>query len=383
MIDKRVIVHVVIGESSISRIIVESILKYSNFGSFFIVTKGADPIKFRDLFERYGTSNFILCDELKSSVLSMLVTRMSVAVLGRLSPLFTSLPYDELRIIFRFRKNPVLLHGISFSYLAHLLLLNRLKSLSYVCWGYVPKPKGKSAKSKLLFFVHRHIFRGYKRIACLMTEDKTDFELAFGVLHATTLTYQSDILNYDDPQEIIREKSLGPQKVLLGNSACYTESYLKLLPAVLRVGASAKVTCMLSYPEGDALGKKQDVIRAFASVFGETFTPWLQQLDLKSYAEKMKKHDIYICGVDRQTGLGAIYVMLMYGKKIYLTGKNLAWIRENKFIVYDVSQLETETEEAFLRRLSPEERKLNRERLLDMLSPSALAKEWDLFYAQL
>jgi hypothetical protein len=380
---KRMIVHVFIGESSISLMVIENIIKHSACDNFFIVTKKADAQKYRELFKKYRTGNFVLCDEVKPSFLSKAITRVSSVIFGRLSPLFTYFPYDEIRTIFRYRKNPILLHGISFSFIAHLLLLNHFQSFSHVCWGYVPKPSGKNIKSKLLFLLRRSLFRGYKRIGCLMTEDKTDFETLYGITVATTIPYQSDILNYNDPQVLQIQPVPGRRKVILGNSACYTDSYLKLLPVLERIAAPASITCMLSYPDNDTTGGKKEVIEKFTFAFGGEFTPWTQQLDMENYAEKMKQHDIYICNVDRQTGLFAIYIMLMYGKKLYLTGKNLAWIRENNFIVHDVNQLETETSETFQTLLGLEERKHNHERILDMLSPAALANEWDIFYLQL
>lgn len=384
---KSRIVHVFIGDSSISLMVIENIIRHSACDHFFIVTKRAETQKYRKLFEKYRAENFILCDEVKPSVWSKTITWVSSAILGKFSALLTYLPYDEIRTIFRYRKNPILLHGISFSFMARLLCLRWCRSLSYVCWGYAPKPTGKEPKHKLLhqllFSVNRSVHRGYKRIVCLTTDDKVGFEKVYGVTTAMTIIYQSDILDYDDPRAIESQPTSGQHKVILGNSACCMESYLKLLPILERFVAPLSITCMLSYPENDPLGKKRHVIEQFASAFGEDFTPWTQQVDMMAYADKMKQHDIYICSMDRQTGLGAIYTMLMYGKKLYLAGGNLSWIRENEFVVKDVKDLETETADAFLTQLCIEERKHNRERLLHMLSPDTLSREWDQFYSQL
>jgi hypothetical protein len=252
-----------------------------------------------------------------------------------------------------------------------------------VCWGGAPKPAGKRIRDKLLFLTGQFIFRGFKRIVCLITADKEDFEKVYGITTVTPLIYQSDILDFDDALAWQSQVGTGRRHVLLGNSACYTNSYLKLLPTLQRIAAPVSLTCMMSYPEGDPEGMKKQVVDRFTSVFGEAFTTWLQQLDFKGYSERLKQHDIYICGEERQAGVCAIYVMLMYGKKVYLAGKNLAWIRENKFIVHDVKQLETETSETFLKMPSLEERQYNHERILQLLSPATLAKDWDLFYSQL
>jgi hypothetical protein len=48
-----------------------------------------------------------------------------------------------------------------------------------------------------------------------------------------------------------------------------------------------------------------------------------------------------------------------------------------------VKELETETAEGILRGPSPEERKHNHDRILEMLSTATLTKKWDLFYSQL
>jgi hypothetical protein len=235
----------------------------------------------------------------------------------------------------------------------------------------------------LFFLAQRHIYRGYKRIVCLITADKDDFEKVCGATNTTALIYQSNILDVDDPAALHALPDSARRDVLLGNSACCTASYLKLLPVLKKITATASVTCMLSYPEDDPEGAKKAVIETFTSAFGDAFTPWTQQLDFKKYADRLKQHDLYICNEERQSGLCAIYVMLMYGKKVYLTGKNLAWVRENQFIVHDVKELETETAEGILRGPSPEERKHNHDRILEMLSTATLTKKWDLFYSQL
>ncbi len=380
---KRRIVHVFIGESSISLMVIENIIRYSAFDNFFIVTKKADTVKYRELFAKCNTTSFVFCDEITPSRFSKIITQVSSVILGRFSTLFTFFPYDEIRTLLRHRHDPILLHGLSYSFLAHLLLLNHFPSLSYVCWGGAPKPVGKRIRDKLLFLAGQCIFRGFKRIVCLITADKEDFEKAYGITSVTTLIYQSDILHFDDTLAWQVQVGTDRRNVLLGNSACYTDSYLKLLPALESIAAPVSITCMMSYPDGDPDGMKRQVIDRFTSAFGEAFTPWTQQLDFKGYSERLKQHDIYICGEKRQAGVCAIYVMLMYGKKVYLAGKNLAWIRENKFIVHDVKQLETETSETFLQMPTQEERQYNHSRILELLSPATLAKDWDLFYSQL
>lgn len=380
---KQTVVHVVIGVSSISLTVIENIIRHSTLSNFFIVTKHANIAKYRALFEKYGSQNFILCDEIKTTLFSKAVTQLSAALLGRFSPQLTYLPYDVLKTLFRYRKHPVVLHGLAFSFVAHLLLLDHFQSLSYVCWGNAPKPPRKNISSTLFFLAQRHIYRGYKRIVCLITADKDDFEKVCGATNTTALIYQSNILDVDDPAALHALPDSARRDVLLGNSACCTASYLKLLPVLKKITATASVTCMLSYPEDDPEGAKKAVIETFASAFGDAFTPWTQQLDFKKYADRLKQHDLYICNEERQSGLCAIYVMLMYGKKVYLTGKNLAWVRENQFIVHDVKELETETAEGILRGPSPEERKHNHDRILEMLSTATLAKKWDLFYSQL
>ncbi len=377
------IVHVVQGNSTISWLIIENVLRDSEFESFFIVTKGADVAQFKEIFGRFGSVNYILCDEVKLSRISRVLIKMGSLLTSRCSSLFTTFPGEEIKALLKFRKEPILLHGVSFNRAVHLLLLNHFRSLSYVCWGSVPSPVGKRIKDKISFALQRHIVRKYKRIVCLMTADQLDYERVFGITTATTIIYQPGDLANDDPSELVAQPQIGKRSVLLGNSACYTDSYLEILPSLERMAAAISITCMLSYPEDDPRGQKKAVIEKYASVFGNNFTPWTRQLDMAGYYARMKTHDIYICNVERQAGLGAIYTMLMYGKKLYLTGKNLAWIRENNFIVYDVGQIATESEKAFLSLLSLEEKRHNHDRLLDMLSPVKIAKEWDHLYSQL
>ena len=75
----------------------------------------------------------------------------------------------------------------------------------------------------------------------------------------------------------------------------------------------------------------------------------------------MNKCDIYICGNEEQTGLGAINVCLQLGKKIFINGKNLKWIKGNyKAVVFDTEEIKNGLSwELFSKGLSMEEKKYN------------------------
>ena len=84
----------------------------------------------------------------------------------------------------------------------------------------------------------------------------------------------------------------------------------------------------------------------------------------------MNDCDIYICPVHRQSGLGAVNTCLGLGKKVYIAGKNLEWIKSAYgACVYDADSINDSLPfDAFSRGLSEEEKKSNYDSVINRRS---------------
>ena len=110
--------------------------------------------------------------------------------------------------------------------------------------------------------------------------------------------------------------------VFLVNSQYWINSYIDMLPRLHKYKGRIKIQCMLNYPFKKA-ENYYELVKLGRSIFGDDFgTNEDYYSDRKDYINYMNSCDIYICSVDKQTGLGAISTCLQLGKKIILKMTN-------------------------------------------------------------
>ena len=102
-------------------------------------------------------------------------------------------------------------------------------------------------------------------------------------------------------------------------------------------------------------------------LFGEDFHSDEEFYDYEDYIRYMNNCDVYVCSRESQTGLGAIYMCLSLGKKVYIHGKNLNWLR-NHFhaTVFDTDDINCNLSFSdFSKPLTVEEKMQNNKILID------------------
>jgi len=108
----------------------------------------------------------------------------------------------------------------------------------------------------------------------------------------------------------------GLRKVLLGNSATWTNNHFEILSALSRIDdKSFKIICPLSY--GDS-AYAEEVIKFGYELFGDRFAPLTQFLSSEEYAKVLASVDVAVFNHNRQQGLGNILALLYLGKKVYI-----------------------------------------------------------------
>jgi hypothetical protein len=127
----------------------------------------------------------------------------------------------------------------------------------------------------------------------------------------------------------------------------------------------------------EALGRK-----AFACFPGRYY-PWTKIVPIDEYADYLKKQDVYVCYVPTQTGLGAIYHMLLFGKKVYLQGFNLEWIRQLGFVVFDASDISRESFETFSTLLSDQQKQHNFRLMQEWFDVDKACRRWEHLFIDL
>lgn len=157
-----------------------------------------------------------------------------------------------------------------------------------------------------------------------------DFHVSPSKIH--TISYMSAGEGKNELDLLAEQLMQQPQKqkdkiiVLLGNNPTCIGGYIQTLPLLEPYKGKIVVKCMLNYSlVKDELYEK--LMRLGTTLFGDEFISSEEFYeDRKEYLKYINDIDIYICPVERQSGLGAINYCLRLGKKIYITGKNYDWI---------------------------------------------------------
>jgi len=157
-----------------------------------------------------------------------------------------------------------------------------------------------------------------------------------------------------------RDKRESCYKVLLGNSGLHVKSYLSALDNIKKFKNDITVTCMVNY----GLTRNNDydlLLNNGHSYFGKKFRCEEKMYSKEEYIKFLDIHDIYICNVKTQTGLGAISNCLRLGFKIFLDGYNYDWIKSLGYIVFHYSEIEDMNLNEFLTPLTYEQKLYNYE----------------------
>lgn len=308
---------------------------------------------------------FILCGKRK------MYKQMYVELYSRLgfkNYFFCQSYWQLVKLLYHFRKSTLLFHAGSYYW--HLTaFLIRCKSVNWVCWGGGTTPSNNRFSS-MVMLLKKYIFNHFHSIVTLMEPERKEIIQYFGVnpQKVHTIPYASSGENVSEASLYCKQLLLNQHfdkttkpVVFLGNSQYWINSYIDMLPRLSKYKGKIKIQCMLNYPF-----KKTEnyfeLLKLGRSIFGDDFrTNEDYYSNWKDYIDYMNSCDIYICSVDRQTGLGAISTCLQLGKKIYITGNNLEWVRnEYKSIVFPVDIIDEQLSyDMFVKPLSEEEKEHN------------------------
>lgn len=261
----------------------------------------------------------------------------------------------------RNKQYPFLLHGMTYACMS-TLILSKAK-LNWVCWGGGSFINWKNWKSILFIPFKFLIYHRFRSIITLMTGDKITLEHDLLLKGVKVLSYYAyNTVHFKDwfiEQNKKKEVHTGKLAVLLGNNGHCIDNYYELLNMLSRFRGQITVNCMLQYPQVDAR-VLSDLKNKGKTIFGkDSFFCDMEMLETEAYYVYMSKFDIYICGTAEQSGLGAANTSIKLGKKVYLKGKNLHWMRSRGFLVFDLNDIENGSKDDFFTPLTDEQKKFN------------------------
>lgn len=255
----------------------------------------------------------------------------------------------------KYKNEKIVLHGVPYKWMI-FYHLNGFKDVNWVCWGAGSDINRSNWKSILVTPLKRMIYQRFKRFGVLMPGDSESLNRNFGLNKAHLLSYFSgEKFPYEIShiKEDERKKEL--KNIYFGNNSSCIKTYLNLAFKLKKYKNKIRIICMVNYSftESSTSLKLRETGR---EIFKDKFTLDTTLYSRNEYYDYMDKCDIYVCSLETQTGLGAIYTCLRLGKKLFLAGKNFEYAKSLGCIVYQVDEIDNMGSEEFLKSLNYEEK---------------------------
>lgn len=332
-------------------------LTYKTQEHYFVIAgdSSIDKSKYIELYKSIGFSNYCFCTNKK----------------------------ELYGILVKNRKNPIVFHAGAYGDFA-IAYLTGCKNVNWICWG-TGASIGRNAKSKVFSLIKRILYRHFRNIVVLMTPDKKTIIKDFGVKEkSVSIIPYSSLLSFDAYKlsESIRTKNHGLKnekpRILLGNNPSNIPQYITMLHQLSRFSGKIEIHCMCQY----SLVKDEKyykLAKIGESIYGNDFHIDETFMDKELYNEYIAGFDVYMCGNRNQSGLGAIGFCIRLGKKVFVTGKNYDWFKDDyNAIVYDIEEIDNMSLADFVKPLTENEIYYNVNSLKSKINENI--SQWENWY---
>lgn len=276
------------------------------------------------------------------------------------------------------KKSLIILHGDSYIRMLYFYK-KKYKNVHWVCWGSGTKIN-KSLKSYFSAILKKKIYKFFKSIITLNEVDHIELQRNFKLSKIHTIPYLGSLHNMQNFKKENLQSTKSNNLVYIGNNSSCLPSYPEMIRKLAQFSPAVGVQCMLNYDlvedEFYTNLKNEAVL-----LFGDKFRMNTEFYELQDYPDYMNKCDIYICNVDRQSGLAAIYITLVLGKKLFLRGNNYNFIKSLGCIIYNVDEIEKMSSEDFLSPLALSSKEINFDIIMEYLDDNNIIRKWNNFFA--
>lgn len=275
----------------------------------------------------------------------------------------------------------IILHGVPYKWM-FFFYMKKFKDVNWICWGGGVRTNLKNWKSVIIAPIRKIMYGSFNKVGVLMPQDATLLQNSFGLKNISLLSYfgsvntfpykEEDLLKIkDDPKESIR--------VYLGNNSSCIKSYISLCNELAVHKNGIEINCMLNYSfkENESSQKLREV---GTEIYQNKFNMDTKLYPLNEYYVYMDLCDIYICDMQKQTGLGAIFTCLRLGKKIFLSGANYEWMVDLGCKVYHVNDIKAMKSEEFMKEISDLDKIKNFRIVTSYLDRHRIIGDWNSFF---
>ncbi len=259
-------------------------------------------------------------------------------------------------LLTRKTKDKIIFHGNEdkkIHLLTNILLLifrpGLLNRISLICWGNNDFIRGGRLLTKMtLGPVRAKSYAHYMYIIALSSEDKKEIQELYPKADVVYCPYMGSPKKLDR-----RVSSVGNKvKVMVSHSGWPDNHHMKSFELLKKYIPNVSVVCPLCYGNNDYI---QQVIKAGRDIFHEDFDYFTDLKPKKEYEDLIKEMDVFITAAERQTGLAALFNAMLRGVRIYVTGNILRSIRNDGYIINDLSEIDNMDFKHFSEPVSDEE----------------------------
>lgn len=248
----------------------------------------------------------------------------------------------------------------------------------WVCWGNIPTLH-RSIIYKFTTYHYKTLFLNRLFCVCALTNNDKDLLMNRFKIHNIQLCpyIQNYLYNHYESEK--------KKKILVGNSGHYIDSYFEVAE-LLKSFANLDITFMVPYGIDSDYKRKQyfELKQIAYKYWGDNVHFWENTLPFNEYEQELSKYSVYICNVNRQTGLGAASHCLYYGMKVFLKGTNYNHYKENGYIVHHIKEIEEMNTSDELFNLSEKEETCNRMNYIKIYNQKEQRIEkWEKLFEQL
>lgn len=226
--------------------------------------------------------------------------------------------------------NKIFLHSFECLHIFQILkIIFQLKKPAYwVIWGfdlYIYQERYKSLK----YFI-KHILRkiAIKKLSGIIYDVKGEYELAKKWYHTRAPYIEAGYLpDFSTIDVSPKQKKECVYRILVNHSANYRNYHIEVFEKIKQLALplnNYEIIVPLSYSENKP-GYKNEVIEKGKQLFGDSFIPIVDYMNIRDYCSLLKTIDFAFFAADRQIATINIEFLLVFGAKVYIRDDITSW----------------------------------------------------------
>ncbi len=351
-------------------------IEYSQVNHYFVIYATDDSCRdeYVKFFADRGQTNYHIISQ-KKQKLPLFFRLLTIFKKEQLS----LEDIDLLCFLSKHRNDSILFHGCFFSNLvAFAIALGYFRHISWGCWGTSAENCfPEKIKDKILQKINLFAYRKMDVILTLMQgdfEDLKKYHRRNNYLVSYVVDFAKEISHAMHGCAVKNYQDGTPVKVLIGNSGHCRRSYLSISKQLEPYRHKLDLCFMYNYT---ASNDRAQQLTSYLDAHHFHYTIWDKVVSIDEYIRMFSVFDVYLCGEDKQTGLGAIAYAQALGKSIYLCGYNYDWIKGRGYYVETVEQFVQHLQNAETWMFPASKLLENKELFYRLTSMEANARRWD------